>query len=912
MEVDSMPVIIIIVVLVAISLVDIEFAVMLAPLAGLILLYFQTRKNFQAQSREIQQLKTELDNIKSGLTEPESPEPPPVTEETVDAEPPTQASPMPVEAAIEIEQESEPQSEATETNPWGQKEHATNAVDKLVSCVHNQVWSYFTDGNIFVRVGLLVLFFGVAFLLKYAAENSRIPIEFRFMGAAIGGLALLILGWRLRVNKTIYGLLLQGGGIGIIYITIFAAYSLANLLPSMLTFTLLVFFSMFTVALAVLQNSRALAIFAVVGGFLAPILASSGSGNYIGLFSYYALLNAVVFAVAWYKTWRLLNLIGFVFTFGVYTLWFVLSYQSKMLFPAMSFLLLFFLIYSLIGVFYALKQPDKLKGLVDGTLVFGTPVIVSSLLMAMLRNYEYGIAGASACIGIYYVALARLLWKRGGELLRLICEAMLAIGVVFATIAIPYSLDGHWSSATWALEAAGILWVSIRQQRIYAQWFAIILQIGAGVLFLLRNAFDLGDSAWTNPAFLGGVFVALGAFISSRMLYLLPTQSSMRLLHIPFFIWAMGWWLFSSLGQIEHYVDESIVAGLILFTGTATLLVYLDRIRDWQWMPASISAISLLPILVLMSVASIIKNNHVFILPDVVFWVAALVACYQIIVLLETINWPNSVNLTAHTVFVVFLACLLSYELTWYVEDILSAIGEGYVAVLIIFPLIFMFATRTKRLPAIARFGEALQFPIIASLSLILAIWSLGVNFTNSGDASPLPYLPFINPVDIAHIAWFVSTVRSFKIYRAYDSEQGRLAATALASLAFIWITAVLIRSLHHYLDIPFDLSAMSTDTRVQTAISILWTIIGMAAMLLASRRSFRNAWIAGAVLIGIVLVKMFFIDLGASGTVERIISFLVVGSLLVAMGYFSPIPEKENSVEQDSEQQESGESDHA
>ena len=64
-----------------------------------------------------------------------------------------------------------------------------------------------------------------------------------------------------------------------------------------------------------------------------------------------------------------------------------------------------------------------------------------------------------------------------------------------------------------------------------------------------------------------------------------------------------------------------------------------------------------------------------------------------------------------------------------------------------------------------------------------------------------------------------------------------------------------------------------------------------MLAMLLASRKLMRPVWIAGAALIAVVLVKMFFIDLDASGTVERIVSFLVVGGLLVATGYFSPIP---------------------
>ena len=106
---------------------------------------------------------------------------------------------------------------------------------------------------------------------------------------------------------------------------------------------MLVLFSAFTVALAILQDSRALAIYAVLGGFLAPLLASTGSGNYIGLFSYYGVLNAAVFAVAWFRAWRSLNLLGFVFTFGVFAIWVTFEYQSSQWLSASAFLLLFFL-----------------------------------------------------------------------------------------------------------------------------------------------------------------------------------------------------------------------------------------------------------------------------------------------------------------------------------------------------------------------------------------------------------------------------------------------------------------------------------------------------------------------------------------------------------------------------------------
>ncbi|MDH3448197.1 MAG: DUF2339 domain-containing protein, partial [Gammaproteobacteria bacterium] len=576
-----------------------------------------------------------------------------------------------------------------------------DGIEDFLRRIGNAITSYFTDGNIFVRIGILVLFFGVAFLLKYAAEHSRIPLEFRFIGAALGGLALLAFGWRLRSSRAIYALLLQGGGIGVIYITIFAAFRLANLLPSTLTFTLLVSFSAFAVALAILQDSRALAIFAVLGGFLAPFLASTGSGNYIGLFSYYSVLNAAIFTVAWFRAWRSLNLLGFIFTFGILVLWVAFDYRAEHLYPTLGFVALFFLMYSLIGLLYAMRQPQQLTGLVDGTLVFGTPVIVSGLLMVMLQDYDYGIAGASAGMGLYYILLARYAWRHVGPEFRLLAEAMLAIGVVFATLAIPYALDGHWSSAAWALEAAGILWVSIRQQRFYAQCFAIALQVGSGVLFLMRNIDDIGDTAWLNPAFLGGTFIALGAFISARMLYLQGQDFKLRPLHIPFYIWAMGWWLVSALVQIDAYVANEVIGLLLLFGATAALLLYLDRLRRWDWMPAAINVALLLPTLMLIALYSLFEHSHVLVVPDLYFWVAALAANYWMIEKLESATWPAWVNIASHTVFVTFVALLLSLELVWIFEKEIHVAGDAYDTLLAVMPLIALRIAQAGRFPAI-------------------------------------------------------------------------------------------------------------------------------------------------------------------------------------------------------------------
>ena len=82
-----------------------------------------------------------------------------------------------------------------------------------------------------MRVGVIVLFFGVAFLLKFASEHIEIPIEARLIGVAIGALVMLAIGWRLRLSRPGYGLILQGGAIGVLYLTVFAAFRLYQLLP---------------------------------------------------------------------------------------------------------------------------------------------------------------------------------------------------------------------------------------------------------------------------------------------------------------------------------------------------------------------------------------------------------------------------------------------------------------------------------------------------------------------------------------------------------------------------------------------------------------------------------------------------------------------------------------------------------
>ena len=225
----------------------------------------------------------------------------------------------------------------------------------------------------------------------------------------------------------------------------------------------------FSGLLAVLQGSKGLAVSGSIGGFLAPVLMSTGGGSHVLLFSYYALLSSGILGIAWFKAWRELNLVGLGFTFGLFSLWSATSYTPDLFASTEPFLLLFFLMYCLIAILFALRQPLKLRGFIDGPQVFGLPIVFSSLQAYLVHDFRYGMACSALGLGGWYIILARLLWNRFQGEMRLLTEIFLALGVVFTSLAIPLGLDPYWTTASWAMEGAAMIWVGVRQNRLAAR-----------------------------------------------------------------------------------------------------------------------------------------------------------------------------------------------------------------------------------------------------------------------------------------------------------------------------------------------------------------------------------------------------------------------------------------------------------
>ena len=759
------------------------------------------------------------------------------------------------------------------------------------------LWNFFFGGNTLVRFGVIVLFFGVSFLLKYASEHIVIPIEARLAAVALGAMVMLAIGWRLRQSRPGYGLIIQGGGIGLLYLTVFAAFRLYQLLPAGLVFALLVGMAVFSAMIAVLQDSRSLAALGVSGGFLAPLLASTGAGSHVMLFSFYAVLNFGILVIAWFKAWRSLNLLGFAFTFVIGLLWGGRYYRSDLFATTEPFLILFFLFYVAIAVLFALRQDASIKAPVDGTLVFGTPLIAFGLQTALVRRIEYGAAYSALALSGFYLVLARLLFSRLSEQVRLLVEAFLALGVVFGTLAIPLAFDGRWTAAAWALEGAAIVWVGVRQKKLAARGFGIFLQFAAGVAFALGSGRSGALTPLLNSVYLGCVLIGVAGLFSAW--YLQRNRAQLKdmenLAALALFCWGVLWWFGGGFHEVDEHVARLYRLHVCLIFAVASCAAFSILHFRIAWPEAKYVALALLPLMIVFAILDIDQAKHPFTHFGFVAWPAAFAVYLWLLRRHEDtrhIEWAHSVNLW-------LLAALSAWEVAWWMEDLIRG---GDVWRLIGWPL-----APLALLAALTHRGERIQWPVLRflraylvagliPLAAFLWLWMMHANFTSRGDATPLLYLPLINPLDLVQFAALMALFAWWRRVRAEplavpQFQSGEIAYIGLGFAGFLWLNGMLLRTLHHWAGVRFGFEPMMRSMLAQASLSIFWSVLALCAMFMATRLRLRPLWLTGAALMGIVVVKLFFIDLSNIGGVERIVSFIGVGLLMLIVGYVSPVP---------------------
>ena len=747
---------------------------------------------------------------------------------------------------------------------------------------------WFFTGNVPVKIGMLVLFFGVAAALKYVVDQGWVsfPIEFRLAGIAALALAGLVWGWRNRVARPAFGLSLQGGAIGVLLLTVFAAYRMYALLPSGVAFVLVLLLVAGAAALAVLQNAVALAVLGFVGGYLAPVLISTGSGNHVALFTYYAVLNAAVFAIAWLRPWRALNLIGFAFTFGIGTLWGAQYFRPELFATVEPFLILFFLFYVAIPVLYALRGPDARRPLVDGTLVFGTPLLAFPLQAAMLPDDRYALAYSALAVAMLYAGLAWWLIRRRS--VPLLGQSFGALALGFATLAVPLALSARWTCATWALEGAAVAWLGLRQRRMLPQFTGWALQ-GLAALAYVASVVDGGFiSGEEEMAVLNGhalsVLLMSGAALLLSWLY--ERAHGHRVLVWLGFVVGMGWWGVAGLRElVEHFGDlrESLAP---VWFGALTLLLsaVLRGVLRWPRLGWNVVGIAVLGLP--LAIASQVDAESALRMPALLPW---LVWFGVLLFGLWRLREPEQRGISlAHVATLASAALLYGMGLA----DVASRqveLGNAWLFLAAIAPLLLLFVA-TWRLPVVGALPLADRFPRYAMRWFVPAGIALGfawiVSLGHSGDSQPLPYIPLLNPIELFQLAFLLVAGRWLLGRNRSEAPLAPLIAVA----GFVFVTLAGLRAVHHYTGADWS-PALLDDRVAQATLTVLWSVLGVAAWIIGSRRMRWGVWLCGAILMGVVLAKLVLIDRQYFGNVSGIVSFMAVGLLLVLVGRIAPTP---------------------
>ncbi|HET9651832.1 MAG TPA: DUF2339 domain-containing protein, partial [Usitatibacter sp.] len=654
--------------------------------------------------------------------------------------------------------------------------------------------------------------------------------------------------------------------------------------------------------LAVLQNAQSMAALGASGGFLAPILASTGTGSHVVLFGYYLLLNLGIAGIAFFRSWRSLTIMGFLFTFVIGTSWGLRFYKPEYFATTEPFLVAFFLVYVAITVVQALRTAPAGTPYLDGILVFGVPIAAFGLQAGLMRDTEYGLAFSCVAASALYLALAGLLQRRAN--VRMLYESFLALGVVFATLAIPLALDARWTSALWALEGAAVVWIGLRQERRVATGFGLLMQLLAGGAFWLAHPDSTPAVPWIDAAFLGAVLLSAAGLWTHRLLSRGPWQPFAPAVVPAVFVWGFAWLLFAAGHDIDRNLQAAYhVQAWVGFYAVASA-AFLAASRRFAWAHAAWPSLALMPVLAALGILAIAGDAHPFAAWGALAWALATAAHFWSVRRHEAPGTADYARLE-HVITLLVLIAVAAAELRYWAVRGTAPHTAWSVAAVIVPAAAVLIAISARSMDArwpVAAQAAAYRVHVPVAIAAAMALWVLYANATHDGASDPLPYLPLFNALDLGHILAGLAVVSAVHAARrsglALPQPLRETAPAWAGALAFIWLNGVLLRTLHHWASIPYRMEPMMRSMLVQASLSIFWALLALALMLFATRKARRVLWIAGATLMAVVVVKLFVVELSQAGAVERIVSFIVVGLLMLAIGYMAPVPPRDRRAQ--------------
>ncbi len=902
----------------------------------------------------------------------------------------------------------------TKSKPYRQPETAWQ--NNEAEAAPNPLIAWFVRGNPLLKIGVVVLFFGLAFLLRYV--GSHLPLWFKYLAVFGAGIAAALAGEKLHTKNREYGLVLQGFGFAVMYLTALAALKLHHILPAPIVFAVMLSAVVLMAALAVRRDAKIMVQVALAGGLAAPILVSDGSGNYLVLFSYLSLLNTAVAWIAWHKAWRDLNITGFVGTFAIALSWGMRDYTAAHFARTEPFLLYHWLLYTAVACFFArqtlAREPlsgslksipndaplerimatfaayaSHIRGL-DSTLLFGTAITAFSMQYQMVEYWQH--AAAVSAVGFAAVYAGFALWfARQGDDFAVMKQAFAALSLLFVTLAVPLGLDGVWTASAWALEAALVYAFGMKLRQPHTRLLALAvfaLAAGAhlsgswqvfphgretllggsvaGTLWLLGGGAAMvwtwlrqpeKLAAWENGFQAAVQALVLANAVALPMMLFAETGTAYAMAAyalalaaaqfrrqnkvVSVFAVGTGWWgMLLAAGASDSGVLQLTAAVLVL---AAAFLLHKSR-----WQPENAVTLNTLAGWALLPFAALLAMGGAWtLLPftrsSAYFWITWWLVWLPLLAVSRGGRWMQGLQTcavagwayaglllnagdgqmdapVAHTLTLAMMTALSLRAMTWQPEKLrrsaawhglalavfglgwtlwLGELGERYaigvwaqLAWLAAPMLLWTAFTAWRNHPRLQPRAVYWRYGSMAAALLALA-WLLWANWSAPRE-SGLPYLPLLNPLEWATAAIVWQTWRWHGLWLAeYAPDERKMQAVLPSALALFAVSALVMRVWHEYDGVAWRLGDLLASFGLQASLSIVWALLAIGLMVRGNQKAARSLWFTGAGLMGVVVGKLFLVELGNSGGVARIVSFIVVGVLLLLVGWFAPMPPK-------------------
>jgi uncharacterized membrane protein len=376
--------------------------------------------------------------------------------------------------------------------------------------------------------GIVTVIFAVGFFLKYAYDTNLIGPVGRVVIAAVSGLIALAVGK--ITQRRGYGIVAKGVtalGFAILYAAVFSAYRYYGLIGSTPAFVLAIFVTAAAMLYAVSLDEIAVAILSLLGGFLTPVIVSTGENLPMPLFCYVLVLGVGAMLCAYYRKWRAVDLLAFVGTFLLYIGWFEKFYRPairsaegmpEQMPVALVWLGIFFAVYLVLPILHELVRKVKAQQ-EDVLLVLANAAVVFFYLWTILfAKYRTELAFCALALCAAHLAMMALVIRRCKDDLNLRL-ALLVIGLFFLTIAVPLYLRMYAVAMAWAVEGVVLAVIGLRYRSVWTQiGGAVALLLSFGQLLhrlpMHTGAFNLVF----NPAFGTWCFVA-GALLVCHIIY---------------------------------------------------------------------------------------------------------------------------------------------------------------------------------------------------------------------------------------------------------------------------------------------------------------------------------------------------------------------------------------------------------